>query len=398
MVAPQPTRVCVARDEVVVVGGGFAGLYTALKLAGRNRRRRVRLIDSRERFCFLPLLYEYACGEMGIEEVSVPFELALRGTGIAFERAEVSSLDLDSKEVSLKDGRILRGEALVIALGKETVAPPGTVPFYRLEDATRVRAAKDWRKIAVVGGGYTGVELACHLGTLGREVTLVHRGSTLVPLAQNRTREVATEALRRSNVRVRLGAGVSEVRDDGAVALDSEVIIDGLDAVVWTAGSRLAGPVRDLDRRFKRRLEDDGPLGVDAALRVRACDGVFALGDAAATPGPRLSPSAQTALQQADVAAANLDAYLDGLEPVKNFNYLQLGELVSFAPDDAAAAILPGFLDGLAVLDGPVASLARRLVYAARMPTPNQRLVSFAGLAISEATKRRGPPPPPLFF
>ena len=147
--------------QALVLGGGFAGLYTALNLA--NGGVKTTLVDARERFAFLPLLYDYACGAADADEVSAPFEELCRVPNLTFKRASVESIDFDAKSATLDDGTRLEGEALVVALGREAPEAPATArPFYRLEDATFVRetlngwdaASKD---IVVVGGGYTGV-------------------------------------------------------------------------------------------------------------------------------------------------------------------------------------------------------------------------------------------------
>lgn len=327
--------------STTVVGGGFAGLYTALKLDGP-----VTLIDSRDRFAFLPLLYEYACGEAPLDEVSAPFSSLFPG----FVKGTVEKLDLARKTVQV-DGREIKGDAMVIALGKEPAqVPEFALPFYRLEDATRIREqSHSWDKVLVVGGGYTGVELACHLSR-SKQVTLAHRGAELLPKAQAHNRATARKALR--NVDVRLSCSV--LTDPG-----------GFDAVIWTAGTRQAAPVRNLF---------DDAIRVDAALRVRRHKGVFALGDCAAVAGcANMAPSAQSALQQATVAARNVQAYLAGSRALRTFNYVELGEMLSYGDKDGSASFLKS-ID----LEGPAASLARRLIYAARMPTPQQRLTALS--------------------
>ena len=124
--------------QALVLGGGFAGLYTALNLA--NGGVKTTLVDERERFAFLPLLYDYACGAADADEVSAPFEELCRVPNLTFKRASVESIDFDAKSATLDDGTRLEGETLVVALGREAPEAPATArPFYRLEDATFVR-------------------------------------------------------------------------------------------------------------------------------------------------------------------------------------------------------------------------------------------------------------------
>ena len=88
--------------QALVLGGGFAGLYTALNLA--NGGVKTTLVDARERFAFLPLLYDYACGAADADEVSAPFEELCRVPNLTFKRASVESIDFDAKSATLDDG------------------------------------------------------------------------------------------------------------------------------------------------------------------------------------------------------------------------------------------------------------------------------------------------------
>ena len=355
--------------QALVLGGGFAGLYTALNLA--NGGVKTTLVDERERFAFLPLLYDYACGAADADEVSAPFEELCRVPNLTFKRASVESIDFDAKAATLDDGTRLEGEALVVALGREAPEAPATArPFYRLEDATFVRETLDgWddvpKDIVIVGGGYTGVELACNLKRKrpGDAVTLWDRGSTLVPNAAPGNRAAAEKALDAAGVSIKMGAAY-----DGAAA----------DLVMWTAGSRLPSSIRGAPRRCRSR--STGALAADAGLRVRGTSNVFALGDCATVAGVSNLPSAQMALQQSACAARNVRGALAGSSTIANFRFAELGEALTFGEEDASFALVPGLSDLLNV-GGPTAAVARRLLYAARMPTPSQRVAALSGLA-----------------
>ena len=88
--------------QALVLGGGFAGLYTALNLA--NGGVKTTLVDERERFAFLPLLYDYAIGAADADEVSAPFDELCRVPNLTFKRAAVTSIDFDAKSATLDDG------------------------------------------------------------------------------------------------------------------------------------------------------------------------------------------------------------------------------------------------------------------------------------------------------
>eukprot|EP00966_Prymnesium_polylepis_P320306 7376672-Prymnesium_polylepis.1 len=171
--------------DIAVLGGGFGGLYTALRLSsldwGCGPKPRVTLVDRSDRFVFLPMLYELTTGTVTSSEIAPRFEDLLQGSDVRFVQSTVTALDVESRMVELcqpaltPDGRDatrqLPFDACVVALGAEAVpmAVPGAeraLPFYTFDDALAVRAALEQRwpsdaaaaalRVAVVGGGYIG--------------------------------------------------------------------------------------------------------------------------------------------------------------------------------------------------------------------------------------------------
>lgn len=373
--SPQSSRVA----DCVIVGGGFGGLYTALSLAGSCRGVRIQLVEARDRFCFQPLLYEYAMGLVEEAEMSALYE-DLLPPEVELCPSIATKIDATEKSVTLQDGRVLEGKSLVIAVGCEPVRKPPALSFTTLEDAKALRAV-DWKSVLIVGGGFTGVELACHLATR-MKVTLVHRGAELLPSTNVATKNTARDALAKAGVDVRLSSKASS--KDAVFYVDDAPF--GSDATIWTAGTNTPALVSDMSRVHKA---PDGRLRVSAALGLRGADGVFALGDNARVAGVTQPSSAQSTLQQAYVAASNIRAYLKQDSNIKTYNYVDLGSLLTLGEDDAAAQLLPFLLGDQLNVDGPVAALARRFVYAARMPTSNQRLNALAGLAQRATAARK---------
>src|SRR5689334_21021858 len=174
MMTKQTTR-------IVILGGGFGGLYTALRLSQlpweSQQKPEIVLVDQSDRFLFSPLLYELLTGELQTWEIAPPFAELLQGTGVRFYQAVVSGIDIDQQRVQLQDGLEIPYDKLVLALGGETpldMVLGGTSyahPFrtvtdaYRLEERLRILEESDADKIrvAIVGAGYSGVELACKL-------------------------------------------------------------------------------------------------------------------------------------------------------------------------------------------------------------------------------------------
>lgn len=377
----QSTRIC-------ILGGGFGGLYTALRLSqlpwAQGSRPEIVLVDQRDRFLFAPLLYELLTGELQTWEIAPPFSELLANTGIRFQQAAVSSIDVTARRVQFQDGSDLTYDRLVLALGGETpmdLAPGATeyaIPFrtvadaYQLEARLRELEASEAEKIrvAIVGGGYSGVELACklaeRLGDRGR-LRLVEISDQILRTSPDFNRETAIAALEARGVWQDLETKVVSLGAD-TLALEYKGEVDELpvDIVLWTVGTKVPDVVQDLP--FKRNQR--GQIVTTATLQVVEYDDIFALGDLAEcqdATGQTVPASAQAAYQQAQFAGWNIWASLSD-RPLLPFRYQNLGEMMSLGLDDATFA-------GLGVkLNGPLAYVARRLAYLYRMPTLEHQL------------------------
>ena len=169
------------QPRICILGGGFGGLYTALRLSQlpftKPQKPEIILVDRSDRFLFSPLLYEILTGELQTWEIAPPFEELLKDTGIRFYQGAVSTIDLAEKRVELQNGQEIICDRLVLALGGETPldlvsgVSNHAFPFrtisdaYRLEERLRILETSnaDKIRIAVVGAAYCGVELACKL-------------------------------------------------------------------------------------------------------------------------------------------------------------------------------------------------------------------------------------------
>jgi NADH dehydrogenase len=134
----QSARIC-------ILGGGFGGLYTALRLSAlpweKSERPEIVLVDQSDRFLFSPLLYELLTGELQSWEIAPSFSEILDGTGVRFCQGVVAGIDIDERRVQLQDGPEIPYDRLVLALGGETPMDfvPGATsyafPFRTLADA-----------------------------------------------------------------------------------------------------------------------------------------------------------------------------------------------------------------------------------------------------------------------
>ena len=373
----QPKRIC-------ILGGGFGGLYTALRLSRlpweNSPKPEIILIDRNDRFLFSPLLYELLTVELQTWEIAPPFSELLANTGVRFLQANITGIDPQTRQVHLENRPSLTCDRLVIALGGTTPLNlvPGAkeyaIPFRTLENAYRLQeklrfleeADLDKVRIAIVGGGFSGVELACkladRLGEKGR-LRIIERGEDLLETASEFNRQTAKQALEERGVWLDLETTVESVGADNLSLLyKGQTDEIAAEIVLWTVGMK-ASPLLD-SLPFPRG--DRGLLKLTPTLQIEGYEGIFAVGDIATT-GEKIPATAQTAIQQADYCAWNLWASLCD-RPLLPFHYNSLGEIMALGIDNAT-------LTGLGIkLDGILAYLTRRLVYLYRLPALNHQL------------------------
>lgn len=384
------------QPRICILGGGFGGLYTALRLSqlpfAKPQKPEIILVDRCDRFLFSPLLYEILTGELQTWEIAPPFEELLKDTGIRFYQGTVAAIDINEKRVQLQDGPEITCDRLVLALGGETPlnlvsgAAKHAFPFrtisdaYRLEERLRIleSSQSDKIRIAVVGGGYSGVELACklsdRLGERGR-LRLIEQSDKILQTSPDFNREAANIALEKRRVWIDLETSVDAIESDTiSLVYKGQIDILPVDAVLWTIGMIVSPMVRSLHLQQNIR----GQLIVEPTLQVVDNPGIFALGDIAEcvdADGQKVPASAQVAFQQADYTAWNIWASLTD-RPLLPFRYQPLGEMLTLGVDNATFA-------GLGIkLDGQMAHVARRLAYLYRMPTLDHQIkVGFNWIA-----------------
>lgn len=385
----QSARIC-------ILGGGFGGLYTALRLSAlpweKSERPEIVLVDQSDRFLFSPLLYELLTGELQSWEIAPPFPEILDGTGVRFCQGVVAGIDIDERRVQLQDGPEIPYDRLVLALGGETPMDfvPGATsyafPFrtladvYHLEERLRVleESVADKIRVAIVGAGYSGVELACklaeRLGERGR-FRLIELTDQILRTSPEFNRTAANKALEARSVWLDLETKVESIGPD-TIALEYKNQVDTIpvDLVIWTVGTRVAPVVQSLPLKQNQR----GQLTLAPTLQVVDHPEIFALGDLADcrdAEGQQVPATAQAAFQQADFAGWNIWASLTN-RPLLPFRYQYLGEMMTLGTDNAT-------FTGLGIkLDGPLAYVARRLAYLYRMPTLDHQLkVGFNWIA-----------------
>jgi NADH dehydrogenase len=378
------------RPHVVIVGGGFGGLYAARALAGRPVR--VTLLDRRNHHLFQPLLYQVATAALNPSDIATPLRSILRcAANVTVLLAEVEAVDLAARRLVL-DGDSMEYDALVLAAGAghsyfghddwEPLAPS----LKTLEDALEIRrrvllayeeAEREQDRAeqralltsVVIGGGPTGVELAGALAEISREtiardfrlidptkarIVLLEGGPRVLAAFPDPLPARAAAALTRIGVEVRTGATVTRVTPD-AVWIGGEQI--RARTVLWAAGVAAA----PLTRTLGVPLDRAGRVHVERDLSIPGHPEAFAIGDLCAFTGddghalPGLAP---VALQQGRAAARNVLHRLAG-EPTEPFRYRDRGSMATIGRAAAVAVV------GRFRLSGLVAWLAWLFVHIA---------------------------------
>ena len=383
--------------KILILGGGFGGLFTALEVSGAGE---VTLVDEHDHFLFKPMLYEYLSGEVEAWHIAPNFSELLDDVRVV--SGAVTSIDLQARSVTVTGRQSpLTYDVLVMALGATTNywgvegAEEFTLCFRAIDDANRLRrrmtealdhiqpdaAPQDSREaltFAVVGGGASGVELATKMADLLRDAVkrralrgeprliIVEMTDRLVPGMGDEIREYVESELEAHRVEVHTSTRVARVTRDALTlehnGRETEIKVAG---VVWVAGVRVNPAIEVLHVEKDRR----GLIVVDRTLQIPQHKDAFALGDIAFYPdvAPTLAGTAQLALQQARLCARNVRAFLNG-EELKTKQFVELGEALSLGTENAAV------LTGGKVVGGPLARQARFAMYTARLPTWHHRL------------------------
>lgn len=306
--------------QTVIVGGGFTGLFTALHLAHEHYPRSIILIDSSERFCFKPLLYEYFSGEMDANQVVPRFEELLKDSGVIFVQDTVESIDLHEREVKLTSGTNYNYSNLVLALGSVTGyfgvegakeyafdfrTQENAIALDRhlrdcLQRAVQIEDPEQRRRlltVAAIGGGPSGVEMAATLADLlphwyealggnpqeVRVVLINHGNEILKGDINSHLRETAEQELEKRAVPVELIAGAEATaisRESVEYKRDGKSDILLASTTIWTSGTATHPLIKNLPIPDEHR-DQNGRIHVTPTLQLPDFPEVFAGGDCA---------------------------------------------------------------------------------------------------------------------
>ena len=406
--------------HVVIVGGGFAGVGCARRLA-RHRDVRVTLIDQNNYHQFQPLLYQVATSQLAPSDIAYSLRKLFQGQeNVRVKLGQVAELDPEARSITTADGEQLSGDDLVLAAGSRPnfFHTPGAgehaFPLYSLDDAKRLRsrilavfeeADRDHDLIAqgalnfvVVGGGPTGVELAGALADLIHEtmtdqfpdlpvtsaqIHIVDLGHTLLGAFSDKAHDYVTKVLTRKGVRLHLGVAVTEIGPGHVTLADGTVIPTR--CVVWGGG--IMAPALAADSGLQRGR--GGRIDVLPDLTVQGAPGVYAIGDVANIPAPDGGTHPQlgsVALQSGTWAADNIRAGIAG-KPRSSFHYHDKGIMAMIGRGAAIAEVGEHRHE----LHGPIAFSAWLGVHASLMNGVRNRVDAFITWGSDYFTSHRGP-------
>jgi NADH:ubiquinone reductase (H+-translocating) len=358
------------RPKVVIIGGGFGGLWAARTLA--NHAVDVVVIDRNNYHTFLALLYQVAAAELTAEDIAYPVRSVFSGIpNIDFVLAHARRIDFQNRQIET-DGETMSYDYLILANGSvtSTFGVPGVVEhayfLKTLEEAVALKnhiiccfetaarepdaeKRKSLLTFVIAGGGATGVEYAGALtelihGPLIKDypgidfsearIILLEAAGELVSSMPSNIRDYTAGQLRRMGVDVRLSAAVAEVSMDKVVLKSLEKIETS--TVIWTAGVKGEGLAAASDIPITR----DGRVAVNETLRIKDQQNIYVIGDLASiNEGQRILPMvAQVAIQSGIASAQNILKQIAGLAP-QPFIYNDRGSMITIGRKAAGVAI-----------------------------------------------------------
>ena len=411
--------------HVVIVGGGFGGLYAAKQLGRLGNAVRVTLIDKRNFHLFQPLLYQVATGGLSPGDIASPLRAVLnRYKNISVIQGEVLDICVADKTVVLKDGEMTYDTLILgagvshsyfgndqwqkFAPGLKTVEDALDIrhrvfnAFEKAERATNDAERDAWMTFVLVGAGPTGVELAGavaelafatlvkdfrHIDTQKAKIILLEGADRVLPPFVEKLSAKAQKSLEHLGVQVHTRAMVTDIQADGVVYKqeDTEHKI-ATRTVLWAAGMKASPLSEVIKRETGAELDRQGRVVVDPDLSVPGYADILVIGDLACFKhqGERPLPGvAPVAMQMGRYAAQLIRNRIRGRES-KPFHYVDKGNLAVIGRNAAVADL--GFLK----FSGFFAWFAWVFIHIAYLIEYDNRLLVLFQWAWNYVTRKKG--------
>ena len=382
------------KQRVVIIGGGFGGLYTVRAL--RKAAVSIVLIDKRNFHLFQPLLYQVATGALSPANIATPLRAILKHQpNVTTLLGEVEDIDAQARQVKLQDGTEIGYDLLIIATGVrynyfgneqwEKFAPS----LKTIEDATEIRRkvlnafeqaekSTDAEHImelltfVVIGGGPTGVELAGALGEIAHhtlkhdfrridttktQVILLEGTDRILPPYQPDLSRRAAKDLAMLGVTVRTNCMVTDIQPNSVtIKVGDKTEKIATQVTLWAAGVQGVTLAKKIAAATGAELDRSGRIVVEATCQIKNHPEIFVIGDLANFShqgGKPLPGVAQVAIQQGKYVASLIEAQLAG-QTRPPFQYKDLGSMATIGRSAAVAEMgnlhLVGLLGWLAWL------------------------------------------------
>ena len=397
------------KKKIKIIGGGFAGVKCALTLRRKLKREEADIIlyNSENYLVFQPLLAEVVGASISPEPVAVPLRQMLPGVYCRTE--DITKIDVNNNYVEYLGDEGQKGQMyydhVVIACGSsvnlglipgmsdhafplKTVGDAVALRYHVMQQMENAEICDDadrrrwYLSFVIVGGGFSGVEVAGEINDLVRDtrkffrnipkedikVTLVHSRDQLLPEVTSKLRDFTKVKMEQAGINVVLNRRVSYVTHEG-VGFDDGISIDGA-TIVCTVGNATSAVIQKLEAPKER-----GRLVTLPDMKVSGHGNVWAIGDCALinnsynnTPSP---PTGQFAERQGTQAAQNIVRVIRGKE-TKPFRFKPLGQLCAIGGHNAVAEFLGFHISGF------IAWFLWRTVYLFKLPSFSHKLkVSF---------------------
>ncbi|MFA6378493.1 MAG: NAD(P)/FAD-dependent oxidoreductase [Candidatus Omnitrophota bacterium] len=394
------------KNRVFIIGGGFAGIYTAMgleKFLSQQPSLEVTLISQDNFFLFTPLLHEVVSSSQGGANIANPIRKLFKR--VHFIQSRVDHVDFQKKIIFVTNPQGSREEfsydQLVFALGLAPNffnilgLPQKALTVKSLSDGIRLRnrmiaclekasCEQDPEKrrrfltFIVAGGGFTGVEILGamddflkealafypHVKVSDLRIVLVHSGEVLAPEMHVSLGVYVQKKFEQRHIEIKLKCGVVAIKDDKVLLSSGEAI--AAETLVWTAGNTIHHVIEALPIEKKQ-----GRILVNEYLEVPGYPGVWAIGDCAyifdKSQEKAYPPTAQHAIREAEILADNIRAPMNG-QPKKVFSYKSLGQLANIGHFTGVAMIL-----GVPI-KGCLAWLLWRDIYLSKLPRLEKKM------------------------
>lgn len=376
------------QHRVIILGGGFGGLFAAQKL--KRAPVRQKLFDRRNFHLFQPLMYQVATGSLSPGEIAAPLRSVLRkqkNTEVLL--GEAADIDPDKNRIRLKDGAEFEYESLIVATGSQTsyygndswrsfapslksveeataIRHKILLAFECAERATNPEEVRAWLTFVIVGAGATGLELAGALAEIANEtlrhdfrnidpsearILLVEGGPRILPAFPEDLSARAEKLVRKLGVEILKGVKVTRIDDEG-VMLERPAGNESLRArtVLWAGGITSNEFGRKLAERVHAQTDRIGRIPVTPQLTLPNYPNIFVVGDLALITGKNGKPLpgvAQVAMQGGAYAAKVIRARLEKRPEPAPFNYFDKGDLAVIGRAAAVANVFGFHLSGL---------------------------------------------------